>query len=261
MNLLRRIFLVKKALLLSLLVGLLACSSSALATPVSFYYQEYTVHAYAENTATGACEENTETSTSKIGVSASRVNALATASAKTNDYYLYADANVEQKNRFAESWVSADRRFQADCTDVLLQFDYGIAASTVGKASAAAVLYVRIFDFVNNPVGIFYLAVNASSEGTQLSSSDEASYFGTFDETIDSLVVGEVYALNFEIWEVYAEALSGVAPEALAYGWIDNVRVKCLDDPSFSPVPVPGTWFLLISGLVGVLPWGWRKRS
>jgi hypothetical protein len=230
----------------------------ALATPVSFYYKEFSGHAYAENTATGAYSEQDDTSTSLINLSATRNNALSTAIARDQGYYLYADANVEGKNRFTDSWVEAYLPFTATCTDVRLRFDYGLGASTVGKASAAAELYVRIIDFGDSPpVDIFYLKVSASSEGTQQSSADEDSYFGTFNELLPPLVVGEVYALLYEVYYVSAGASPSIEPSAFAYGWLDKPRVTCLDDPS--PVPVPGTWSLLTSGLVGLL--GWPRRS
>lgn len=41
----------------------------------------------------------------------------------------------------------------------------------------------------------------------------------------------------------------------------DSVRAEFTANPNLNPVPEPGTWFLMSTGLVGLLGYGWRRRQ
>jgi hypothetical protein len=241
--------MVKNSLVLALLAALVASSSVALATPVDFYGHDYDAYAYAENTATGECVEDSDASQKGINVSAQQDNTIATASAKNNGYLLYADANAGNVNGYAESWASAILSFSPNSTDVRLKFDYGIEADTAGNAAAEAIILVSFIDYEQKPKTIF-----------SLTASDAESYSGSFNKVLHSLEFGEAYSLWLEIFFVGAEACLSDNSTAHACGWISNLTVRNLDqDPP--AVPLPGASLLLTSGLLRLLVWARRKQS
>jgi hypothetical protein len=258
----------KKALLVMTMVGcLVAWSSLALADSVtSLQPVDYTVYAAAE--APGGSSSPGE----KYGLGSAAVSAIfngAQASAKGPDgsYHLYCNASVSGSGRYAESYGSGQICFKAPAEAVTLSFDWAMESSTAGTAAATAWLVAFFDDYSHPQQTLFSESVDASSEaGVPGNLSDFRSKSDNFNQTFDSLVIGNDYCFDLQAYWLYADSQeASAACSASALAWIGNVQLTyengVVDPPVVDPpaVPVPGTLLLLSSGLLGLV--GWRRMG
>jgi hypothetical protein len=257
----------KKFFMLAMVGCLLAWSSLASATAVSFYSTEYIGHALVTNTGTGASNAADADNASGVNVSAflpatgTPKTVTASAAAPLPGKLVYADAYLNTKNRYAESWAEAILCFKAPCEEVELTFHYFMSAETAGKAEASAQLYVSFTDFDTIPVQLFNDNATASSTGAAGDESDSQSYEGDFSLPIKNLVIDKEYCFDLQAYYVYADSSGATTdPTASAVGYISNFAANCDGGPPIV-TPVPGSWLFMVSGLMGLLGVGWRRQS
>ena len=250
--------MLRKALMLLVVAVVLAWTAASQAAPVSFYFTEYSGTAIAENTSTHVKVQNEflvgtdYASSPPASASATYMNANAYTSAGMDGYFLYAEAAETGESRLGQSWNAADLRFQATTNQVVLKFDYFAAAMSSGDASAEADLKGYLTDFTSNLWEFPFTFAYAASSGTPGDESASDSVSGSVNVTI-AVVPGEFYALDLEVYWVYAEGYVGTA--AYGQGWFDNLSLDDGNGPPPDPLPAPATWLLLGSGLSGLLAW------
>jgi hypothetical protein len=258
----RRI-MAKKFFMLAMVGCLLAWSSLASATSISFYSTEYIGHAFVKNTGTGTTAVADDDNASGVNVSAflpatgTPKTVTASAAAPLPGKIVYADAGLINKGRFGESWAEAILCFKAPCEEVELKFHYFMGAETVGKADASAQLYVSFSDFDAAPVELFNDNATASSTGTPGNESDSQTFEDDFSIKISNLVLNKEYCFDVQAYYVYADSEGATTnPTASAKGYISNFEANCV-----VVTPIPGSWLLMASGLMGILGVGWRRHS
>ena len=249
--------MLKKALMLLVVAGVMAWTAASQAAAVPYYFSEYYGDAYATD-GHYYDEHNFTVALPPSSTSASEPNASAYASAGMNGHYLYVEGAATGAGTEAGSTgAHADLRFYGPASgQVTFQFDYYGLASCSGSGSAEVDLYSYFMNFSSstNLWSIFpTAAVSAGASGDSQSVSDHVN------ETF-TVTPGQEYELWLEVWWAYA-INDNAGKAALTQGYFDNLSVDdgTVGPPPPDPTPAPATWLLLSSGLSALLIWRRRR--
>ncbi|MGB8990910.1 MAG: PEP-CTERM sorting domain-containing protein [Desulfobaccales bacterium] len=252
--------MLRKALMLLVVAGVLAWTAASQAAAIPYYFSEYYGDAYATD-GHHYDEHNFTTALPPGSTSASEPNASAYASAGMNGHNLYMEGAATGAGTEAGSTgAHIDLRFYGPASgQVTFQFDYYGLASCSGSGSAEIDLNMYFANFTSGSNLWAIVPTAAVSVPAGALNGDSQSVSDHVNETF-TVTPGTEYELWLEVWWAYA-INDTAGNSAFTQGYFDNLSVDdgTVGPPPPDPTPAPATWLLLSSGLSALLIWR-RKR-